>query len=77
MEQLSRTTAEATDQVDEEILCYTVSDEALEVAAGTEMGASMCPTLVWSCYTAADQQNPVAPGGGDLQRAFSVPCLDL
>jgi hypothetical protein len=31
------------DQADEEILAYTVSDEALEVAAGTERG----PT-VWS-----------------------------
>jgi hypothetical protein len=27
------------DQADEEILAYTVSDEALEAAAGTERGA--------------------------------------
>lgn len=65
------------DQADEEILITTVCDEALEAAAGTEAGASMCPTPVWSCYTAADWQNPVAPGGGDLRRAFLVPRLDL
>jgi len=65
------------DQADEEVLITTVCDEALEAAAGTESGASLCPTPVWSCYTAADRQNPVAPGGGDLRRAFSVPCLDL
>jgi hypothetical protein len=28
------------DQADEEILTYTVSDEALEAAAGTERGAN-------------------------------------
>jgi hypothetical protein len=34
------------DQVDEDILTYTVSDEALEAAAGTERGAPRaCPQL--------------------------------
>jgi hypothetical protein len=33
------------DQVDEEILTYTVSDEALEAAAGTERGAMSAPAL--------------------------------
>ena len=32
------------DQADEEILTYTVSDEALEAAAGTERGVN---TQVW------------------------------
>ncbi len=34
------------DQADEEILTYTVSDEALEAAAGTERGAT---TFTWCC----------------------------
>jgi hypothetical protein len=36
------------DQADEEILTYTVSDEALEAAAGTERGVSTphCYTVV-------------------------------
>jgi hypothetical protein len=33
------------DQADEEILTYTVSDEALEAAANTERGA---PTFIWA-----------------------------
>jgi hypothetical protein len=37
MNDSSNTTA-ALDQADEEILTYTVSDEALEAAAGTERG---------------------------------------
>jgi hypothetical protein len=36
--------ANALDQADEEILTYTVSDEALEAAAGTERGAPSYPT---------------------------------
>jgi hypothetical protein len=39
MNDSSNTTAEL-DQADEEILAYTVSDEALEAAAGTERGAN-------------------------------------
>jgi hypothetical protein len=37
-------------QIDEDILTYTVSDEALEAAAGTERGAppSIFPTRGWS-----------------------------
>jgi hypothetical protein len=38
MDDTSTTTA-TLDQADEEILTYTVSDEALEAAAGTERGA--------------------------------------
>ena len=37
MDDTSTTTA-TLDQADEEILTYTVSDEALEAAAGTERG---------------------------------------
>ncbi len=41
------------DQIDEEILAYEVSDEALEVAAGTArvFTASItdCPTIYASC----------------------------
>ena len=37
MDDSSATTA-ALDQADEDILTYTVSDEALEAAAGTESG---------------------------------------
>jgi hypothetical protein len=33
------TTTGTLDQADEDILTYTVSDEALEAAAGTERGA--------------------------------------
>jgi hypothetical protein len=35
----SSTTTGTIDRTDEEILTYTVSDEALEAAAGTERGA--------------------------------------
>jgi hypothetical protein len=38
------------DQTDEDSLSYTVSDEALEAAAGTERGAARtllaCPTIM-------------------------------
>jgi hypothetical protein len=35
------------DQTDEDILTYTVSDEALEIAAGTERRAST--NFLWDC----------------------------
>jgi hypothetical protein len=35
--------ADTLDQADEEILTYTVSDEALEAAAGTERGVVSVP----------------------------------
>jgi hypothetical protein len=34
------TTSDILDQADEEILTYTVSDEALEAASGTERGVN-------------------------------------
>jgi hypothetical protein len=34
-------------QADEDILTYTVSDEALEAAVGTERGGA---SLHWSCF---------------------------
>jgi hypothetical protein len=37
------TTSDNLDQTDEEILTYTVSDEALEDAAGTERGIVSVP----------------------------------
>jgi len=37
------TTTGTLDQTDEDILTYTVSDEALEAAAGTERGAYSLP----------------------------------
>ena len=43
------TTIDNLDQADEDVLTYTVSDEALEAAAGTERGAAL-PTvrfLLW------------------------------
>ena len=33
------TTSDTLDQIDEDVLTYTVSDDALEAAAGTERGA--------------------------------------
>jgi hypothetical protein len=36
-------------QIDEEILSYTVSDEALEAAAGTERGIVFRRTLLGYC----------------------------
>jgi hypothetical protein len=41
------TTTATLDQADEDILTYTVSDEALEAAAGTERGPLSCigPTV--------------------------------
>jgi hypothetical protein len=36
----SSTTTATLEQTDEEIFTYTVSDEALEAAAGTERGAA-------------------------------------
>ena len=44
------TTSDTLDQADEEILTYTVSDEALEVAARTERGPTWAaPTHVHRC----------------------------
>jgi len=37
------------DQADEDILSYTVSDEALEAAAGTERGAFRLNSVTWTC----------------------------
>jgi hypothetical protein len=37
------------DRADEEILSYTVSDEALEAAAGTERGATGRGGDSWKC----------------------------
>jgi hypothetical protein len=42
----SSNTAAGLDRADEEILTYTVSDEALEAAAGTERGAGSLPRTV-------------------------------
>jgi hypothetical protein len=39
MDDTSSTTTANLNQADEDILTYTVSDEALEAAAGTEKGA--------------------------------------
>jgi hypothetical protein len=44
MDDTSTTTA-TLDQADEEILTYTVSDEALEAAAGTGRGVPTVPML--------------------------------
>jgi hypothetical protein len=41
----SSNTAAGLDRADEDILSYTVSDEALEAAAGTERGASATRTV--------------------------------
>jgi hypothetical protein len=43
----STTTTGTLDQTDEDILTYTVSDEALEAAAGTERGDHWTPA---SCH---------------------------
>jgi hypothetical protein len=50
------TTTGTLDQADEDILSYTVSDEALEAAAGTEGG--LCAALTFTvrgplCHTVA------------------------
>jgi hypothetical protein len=37
------------DQVDEDILTYTVSDEALEAAAGTESGVALAAASAVNC----------------------------
>ena len=54
MEQLSRTSADTTDHLDEEILCCTVSDEALEASADKREHATYTAnTYNWpppSCY---------------------------
>ena len=42
------TTTGTLDQTDEDILTYTVSDEALEAAAGTERGAAPSPSSALS-----------------------------
>ena len=39
------------DQTDEEILTYTVSDEALEAAAGTERGVIILRPILTGIYT--------------------------
>ena len=41
MQQLSRTTTDTLDQAEEELLTATVSDEALEAAAGTVKGGKL------------------------------------
>jgi hypothetical protein len=41
MEHLTHTTDDTLDRAEEEILTHTVSDEALEAAAGTERGATI------------------------------------
>jgi hypothetical protein len=48
------TTSDSLDQTDEEILTYTVSDEALEASAGMEGEAVdtvmyLCNSGVWTC----------------------------
>jgi len=43
------TTTAGLDQADEDILSYTVSDEALEAAAGTEGGGAVCPRRTGLC----------------------------
>jgi hypothetical protein len=50
MNDTSSTTA-TLDQADEEILTASVSDEALEAAAGTERGGflSVAPYWQWTC----------------------------
>jgi hypothetical protein len=47
----SSTTTTDLDQTDEGILTYTVSDEALEAAAGTERGATVSSAAgsIFSC----------------------------
>jgi hypothetical protein len=52
MEQLSHTTDDTLDRAEEEILTHTVSDEALEAAAGTETRAtrSHWDTFHWCSY---------------------------
>jgi hypothetical protein len=43
------TTSDILDQADEEILTYTVSDEAMEAAAGIEMAAATVAAPGWPC----------------------------
>jgi hypothetical protein len=50
MNDTSSTTA-TLDQTDEEILTTTVSDEALEAAAGTERGELLPPSIYPICST--------------------------
>lgn len=54
IEHLSHTTADTTDQADEEILTSTLSDDALEAAAGKEGGLilsnhELCTSMVHYC----------------------------
>jgi hypothetical protein len=52
MDNLSHTTTDAHDQAEENILAYTVSDEALEAAAGTEIWTETWPrTVVYGTLT--------------------------
>jgi hypothetical protein len=47
----SSTTTTDLHQTDEDILTYTVSDEALEAAAGTERGRAAITTGFWATKT--------------------------
>jgi hypothetical protein len=50
-----RVTTATLDQADEEILTYTVSDEALEAAAGTERGVTPGGTMAGDqCHTVSN-----------------------
>ena len=49
----SSTTTGTLDQIDEDMLTYTLSDEALEAAAGTERGPSLLITGYPTSYLAA------------------------
>jgi hypothetical protein len=51
MDDLNNTTTGTRDQADEDILTYTVSDEALEAAAGTECDTS-ASSLASACHSA-------------------------
>jgi hypothetical protein len=49
MDKSSNTPAATLDQGEEDILTYTVSDEALEAAAGTERGAVITWAMSHTC----------------------------
>jgi hypothetical protein len=50
-------TTAARDQTDEDILTYTVSDEAVEAAAGTEVRAGRCTGMSWLICTSNRPDN--------------------
>jgi hypothetical protein len=50
------------DQADEEILTCTVSDEALEAAAGTERGELLLKRARWTAKTISDEALEAAAG---------------